>query len=63
MGTKHLPEIAQRLQLLPKQLEEWIRRAIGEGKLTRKKKNRRIVYVASSTDLEQTLFGRDGDAA
>jgi predicted Rossmann fold nucleotide-binding protein DprA/Smf involved in DNA uptake len=63
IGTKHLPEIAQKLQLLPKQLEEWMRRAIGEGKLAKKKRKGRVVYVASSADSEQTLFDRDGDAA
>jgi len=63
LGTKQLPEIAQKLQLLPKQLEEWMRRAIGEGKLAKRKKKGRIVYVASSVNSEQTLFDRDGDAA
>jgi hypothetical protein len=63
ISTKHLPEIAQKLQIVPKQLEEWMRRAIGEGKLAKKKKKGRVVYVASSADAEQTLFDRDGDAA
>lgn len=63
IGTKQLPEIAQKLQLLPKQLDGWMRRAIGEGKLAKKKKKGRVVYVASCSDAEQTLFDRDGDAA
>jgi predicted Rossmann fold nucleotide-binding protein DprA/Smf involved in DNA uptake len=59
-GTKHLPEIAQKLQLLPKQLEEWMQRALGEGKLVKKKKQGRIVYIASSAYEEQSLFHQDG---
>ncbi len=63
IGVKQLPEIAKQLQLLPKQLEDWLKRAIEEGKLAKKKKKGRIVYVAASADAEQTLFDRDGDAA
>jgi predicted Rossmann fold nucleotide-binding protein DprA/Smf involved in DNA uptake len=63
VGVKQLSEIARRLQLLPKQLEEWVKRAIEEGKLAKKTKKRRRVYVAVSTSDEQGLFGRDGDAA
>jgi predicted Rossmann fold nucleotide-binding protein DprA/Smf involved in DNA uptake len=57
--TKQLSEIAKNLQLLAKQLEEWIKRAIAEGKLTKRKKKSRVVYVAASADTEQTLFDRD----
>jgi hypothetical protein len=60
---KSSPGNRSKVQVLPKQLEEWMRRAIGEGKLTKKKKKGRIVYAASSADSEQTLFNRDGDAA
>lgn len=63
IGVKQLSEIAKKLQLLPKQLEDWLKRAIEEGKLAKKKKKGRIVYVAASADAEQTLFDRDGDAA
>ncbi len=63
IGTKQLLEIAQKLGLLPKQLEEWMRRAIGEGKLAKKKKKGRVVYMAATADTGQTLFDRDGDAA
>jgi predicted Rossmann fold nucleotide-binding protein DprA/Smf involved in DNA uptake len=62
-GTKHLPEIAQKLQLLPKQLDEWMKRAIGEGKLAKKKRKGRILYLASTVDSEPSLFDRDGSAA
>jgi predicted Rossmann fold nucleotide-binding protein DprA/Smf involved in DNA uptake len=63
VGTKQLPEIAKKLQLLPKQLEEWLQRAIAEGKLAKKKKKGRVIYIAASATTEQTLFDRDGDAA
>ncbi|MGH7172299.1 MAG: DNA-processing protein DprA [Gemmataceae bacterium] len=61
--TKQLPEIAKRLQLLPRQLEDWLKRAVEEGKLTKKKKKGRVVYVAPSASAEPTLFDGDGDAA
>jgi predicted Rossmann fold nucleotide-binding protein DprA/Smf involved in DNA uptake len=61
--TKQLPEIAKSLQLLPKQLEDWLKRAVAEGKLIKKRKKRRDVYVAPSADDEPTLFDGDGDAA
>lgn len=54
--TKQLPEIAKKLQLVPRQLEDWLQRAVAEGKLTTKKKNRRIVYVVSTAVAKQTLF-------
>ncbi|HTU18815.1 MAG TPA: DNA-processing protein DprA [Gemmataceae bacterium] len=63
INTKQLPEIAKKLQLLPKQLEDWLKRAVEEGKLTKKKKKGRIVYVVPSAGAEPTLFGGDGDAA
>ncbi|HTU92073.1 MAG TPA: DNA-processing protein DprA [Gemmataceae bacterium] len=63
IGTKHLPEIAQKLQLVPKQLEDWLKRAVAEGKLTKKKKKGRVVYVAMSAEAESSLFDHDGDAA
>ena len=60
-STKQLPEIANKLQLLPGQLADWLRRAIEEGKLTRKKKKGRIVYTAATGPAEQTLFDRPED--
>lgn len=63
MGAKQLPKTAEKLQLLPKQLEHWLKRAIEEGKLTKKKKRGRIVYVAVSAGEEKSLFDHDGDAA
>jgi predicted Rossmann fold nucleotide-binding protein DprA/Smf involved in DNA uptake len=62
IGVKQLPEIAKRLQLQRIQLEDWLQRAVEEGKLVKKKKKGRVVYVAASA-AEQTLFDRDGDAA
>jgi predicted Rossmann fold nucleotide-binding protein DprA/Smf involved in DNA uptake len=62
IGTKQLPEIAEKLQLLPKQLEHWLKRAIAEGELTKKRKKGRVVYVAVSSDAQQSLFDHDGDA-
>jgi predicted Rossmann fold nucleotide-binding protein DprA/Smf involved in DNA uptake len=61
--TKQLPEIAKNLQLLPKQLDNWLKRAVAEGKLIKKRKKRRDVYVAPSANDEPTLFDGDGDAA
>ena len=61
--TKQLSEIAKRLQLLPRQLEDWLKRAVEEGKLTKKKKKGRVVFVAASARAEATLFDGDGDAA
>jgi predicted Rossmann fold nucleotide-binding protein DprA/Smf involved in DNA uptake len=55
--ANQLSEIAEKLQLLPKQLAEWLRRAIEEGKLTKTKKKGRIVYTAAK--IEQTLFDRE----
>jgi predicted Rossmann fold nucleotide-binding protein DprA/Smf involved in DNA uptake len=63
IGIKQLPEIAEKLQLLRSQLEDWLQRAIEEGKLTKKKKRGRVFYVDASAAAEQTLFDRDGDAA
>jgi predicted Rossmann fold nucleotide-binding protein DprA/Smf involved in DNA uptake len=63
IGTKQLPEIAQKLQLLLKQLQDWLKRAVDEGKVAKKKKKGRVVYIAVSAVSEQTLFDRDGDAA
>jgi predicted Rossmann fold nucleotide-binding protein DprA/Smf involved in DNA uptake len=62
-GAKQLAKLAERLQLLPKQLEAWINRAVEEGKVTKKKKKGRIVYVSTSASAEPTLFDRGGDAA
>jgi predicted Rossmann fold nucleotide-binding protein DprA/Smf involved in DNA uptake len=62
IGIKQLSEIAKKLHLLRAQLEDWIRRAVEEGKMAKKKKKGRIVYRAASA-REQTLFDRDGDAA
>jgi predicted Rossmann fold nucleotide-binding protein DprA/Smf involved in DNA uptake len=55
-SPKQLLEIAKQLQLLPKQLEEWIKRAIVEGKLTKKKRKGRVVYGSAAVSKEQTLF-------
>jgi predicted Rossmann fold nucleotide-binding protein DprA/Smf involved in DNA uptake len=62
-GEKQLSEIAKQLQLQPKQFKEWLKRAIGEGKVTRKKKGRRFVYADASLGEDPTLFDRGGDAA
>lgn len=58
-----LREIAKRLQLLPRQLEHWLKRAVEEGKLAKKKKKGRIVYLIPTAGAEPTLFDDDGDAA
>jgi predicted Rossmann fold nucleotide-binding protein DprA/Smf involved in DNA uptake len=62
-GKKQLSEIAKRLELVPGQLDEWLKRAIREGKVTKTTKKRRVVYMSASPGEEQTLFDRDGDAA
>jgi hypothetical protein len=44
-------------------LTDCLKRAIEEGKLAKKKKNGRIVYVAVPARDVQTLFDRDGNSA
>lgn len=63
VDNKHLSEIAERLDLMPSQLQKWLKRAEGEGKIRRKKKKGRVVYVDASLQEEQILFDRGGDAA
>jgi predicted Rossmann fold nucleotide-binding protein DprA/Smf involved in DNA uptake len=62
-GEKELSQIAKRLEILPKQFKEWLLRAIREGRVTKKKKGRRSVYVDASLGGESSLFHRGGDAA
>ncbi|MCI0464292.1 MAG: DNA-processing protein DprA [Gemmataceae bacterium] len=62
-GQQELDEIAKRLEILPKQIKEWLERAIAEGKVKRKKKGRRSVYVDALLGKESDLFDRGGDAA
>jgi predicted Rossmann fold nucleotide-binding protein DprA/Smf involved in DNA uptake len=58
-----LREIATRLQLVPRQLEDWLKRAVEDGKLTKMKTKGRVVYAIPSAGAEPTLFDGDGDAA
>jgi transposase-like protein len=44
-GDRQLPEIAQRLGLLPGQLKKWLKQAVEEGKVARKPQGRRWVYL------------------
>jgi predicted Rossmann fold nucleotide-binding protein DprA/Smf involved in DNA uptake len=62
-GTKQLAEVAKMLQLLPKQMECWLQRAVAEGRLMKKKKKGRIVYGVASALDEPNLFDRKDDAA
>ncbi len=62
-GEKELSEIANELEILPQQMKAWLKRAIGEGKVSKKKKGRRFVYAAAIPREEPNLFDRDGDAA
>jgi predicted Rossmann fold nucleotide-binding protein DprA/Smf involved in DNA uptake len=62
-GEKELPKIANQLDVLLKQLKDWLKRAIGEGRIKRKKSGRRIVYSDASSNGESGLFGQGGDAA
>ncbi len=54
--TKQIADMAKFLELLPKQLELWLKRAIGEGKVKKKRRASRVVYVAASAPSEQSLF-------
>lgn len=63
ISSKQLPDIAKRLQLLPKQLDDWLKRAVEEGRLAKRKKKGRIVYAIPCAGAEPTLFDGDGDAA
>jgi predicted Rossmann fold nucleotide-binding protein DprA/Smf involved in DNA uptake len=62
-GEKQLAEIAKRLEILPKQLKEWLKRAIEERKVVKKKKGQSFVYADVGVGEKQTLFDRGGDAA
>jgi hypothetical protein len=63
INTKQLAQIGAQLDLLPKQLEAWLKRAIAEGKLAKKKKKGRVVYQATANGSEKSLFDSGGDAA
>lgn len=62
-GEKDLPAIARQLEIMGKQLKEWLKRAQTEGKVQKKKKGRRQVYVDATLEGEAPLFQRGGDAA
>lgn len=62
-GEKDLAEIAKRLELTPRQFNEWLKRALKEGKVTKKKKGKRFVYLDTSISEDKNFFGRGGDAA
>jgi predicted Rossmann fold nucleotide-binding protein DprA/Smf involved in DNA uptake len=62
-NAKQLAQIGTQLDLLPKQLEAWLKRAIAEGKLAKKKKTGRVVYQATVNGSEKSLFDSGGDAA
>ncbi len=62
VGTAQLPKIAKQLELQLPQLKKWLTRAVGEGRV-KKKRKKRVVYVDASLGKEPTMFDRDGDAA
>jgi predicted Rossmann fold nucleotide-binding protein DprA/Smf involved in DNA uptake len=62
-NEKELSEVAEKLDLLLPQLKKWLKRAIKEGRVIRKKKDGRFLYIDASSSEEQSLFHRDDDAA
>ncbi len=62
-SKEQLPQVAKELGLHPKQLKDWLARAVEEGKVVEKKKGKKVVYAEASGEKVPTLFDRDGDAA
>jgi len=55
-SQKELRGIAKRLDLVPKQLNQWVSRAVSEGKLSKKKKGHKVVFVNAALAESQELF-------
>ena len=49
-------DLAERLQVPLKQLRDWLKRAIADGKAMKKKKKGRVVYGAATGDVDGSLF-------
>jgi predicted Rossmann fold nucleotide-binding protein DprA/Smf involved in DNA uptake len=62
-SKKQLTQIARRLELVPQQFNKWLQRALGEGKVLKKRKGGAIVYTDASIAEDSMLFGRTGDVA
>lgn len=62
-GEKQLAAIAERLDVLPKQFKAWLERGIREGKVEKRRKKRKLVYVPADPKQGQTLLDSGGDAA
>lgn len=60
---KDLGAVAKQLEITSQQLNEWLKRAIGEGAVKIVKKGRRQVYTDASLPEKGSLFDRGGDAA
>jgi predicted Rossmann fold nucleotide-binding protein DprA/Smf involved in DNA uptake len=62
-GKRQLTQIAKRMEIVPKQLAQWLERAIEEQKVKVVKEKRKTVYVDASVAGDTPLFKRGGDAA
>lgn len=62
-ATKALASLPKRLGLLKAQFDSWLKQAIAEGHVVKKKKSGRVVYVAANVEVQSTLFRREDDAA
>ncbi len=59
-GEKQLAGIAKKLDVLPKQLKEWLGRGIQEGKVEKTKKKKKLVYRRATPKQNPTLFDNAG---
>jgi predicted Rossmann fold nucleotide-binding protein DprA/Smf involved in DNA uptake len=62
-GAKALASLPERLGLVKTQFDSWLKRAIDEGHLVKKKKSGRVIYLAANVEAQSTLFRREDDAA
>lgn len=63
-SSQDMPTIARQLEVLPGQLQQWVKQAVAAGRVSRQRKGRRQVYVDASAENARSLFHRGGgDAA
>jgi hypothetical protein len=62
-SEKQLAGIAQKLDVLPAQFKKWLKRALQDGKVEKRKKKQKFVYLPTTPKQEATLFDSGGDAA
>jgi predicted Rossmann fold nucleotide-binding protein DprA/Smf involved in DNA uptake len=62
-GTRKLPAIARDLVVTTRQLEEWLKRAVEDGRVVRKKKGRGMVYALPALNGPSSGLFSGEDAA